>query len=100
LMLSQTNAVINKGEVTSLYCTLLVTNLMAKRSPLECACCGVLTGYECETSHLSHFLQNESLVYSTALFSQDAEYSIYSQSRHTRENRSRIALAINISLST
>jgi len=46
---------------------LRVADLIPMQLSVECSCCGVPSGCECETSHLSHFSQNESLVYSTQL---------------------------------
>jgi len=42
-------------------------DLIPMQLAVECSCCGVPSGCECETSHLTHFSQNESLVYSTQL---------------------------------
>ena len=69
--------------------------------------CGVLLlcsalAAECETSHLSHFSQNESLVLDYITFARCRTkcYIILGRSRHTGENCSGTTLTINIFLLT
>ena len=98
-MLSQSLAITLSSLSLSLSLSFFCPHTLSLQLSMECPLHKSALAVECRTLHIFHNSHKTNHFWSITPFSHDIEYNTNSQSRHTGENRSGIALATNISLS-